>query len=270
MKKTFKLIAVLFIGTMLFTSCEQENPEPTIETGLEGQFMPERKISSIEIFNLDSNDSLSLSINNVYEWDGDLLRTFSQLLNGLLSSKQTFYYDSLYRVSKIVEESETNSTSYNFVYNEKLLDKVFHYDNEELIEEYSFVRTDGKMTQITHNNYDPQETTIQSLIWEGENVIQSNMDSNGNIVPTYYTYDDKVSPLKGLYNAQFYYSPSEIYSENNSLTQIMEIQAGGLNFTTTITNEFEYDDKGYPVKATSVRGTGPITNTTIVHYTYLD
>ena len=81
MKNTFKLFAAIAVCVMLFASCKKEptpTPEPTIETGLEGQFMPERKIASIERFDFIGEDSLRPVIQNYYEWNGDLLSKITQ------------------------------------------------------------------------------------------------------------------------------------------------------------------------------------------------
>ena len=277
MKNTFKLFAAIAVCIMLFASCKKEptpTPEPTIETGLEGQFMPERKITSIERFNL-VGDSLSPLVQNHYEWDGDLLSKITQTqFGGTFVFSQTIHYDSLNRIAKIddVRSMEENNTFSEYVYEGKELTKVNRYKgNGELLEEYTFIRTDGKVTEVQKYTY--METTnysFHTVVWEGDNIIQNTLTENGSPVPTDYTFDDKINPLYGLFDDGFYTSLTVVFSANNVLTSTMVMDYGGINLTTTSTYEYEYDDKGYPVKETCVKNFSSINSTTVSNYTYLE
>lgn len=279
MKNTFRLFAAIAVCTMLFASCKKEptptpEPEPTIETGLEGQFMPERKIASIIRFNL-VGDSLSPLVQNYYEWDGDLLSKITQnQFGGTFVASETIHYDSLNRISKIdyVGGGGTNTTFLEYVYEGKELAKVNRYkENGELFEEYTFIRTDGKVTEVQKYTY--METTdysFHTFVWEGDNTIQNTLTENGAPIPTDNTFDDKMNPLYGLYETGFYSNLEVVFSANNLLTSTTVIDVGGINLTTTYTYEYEYDDKGYPVKETCVKNLGAINSTTVSNFTYLE
>ena len=126
MKNTFRLFAAIAVCTMLFASCKKEptpTPEPTIETGLEGQFMPERKIASIERFDLIGEDSLRPVVQNHYEWNGDLLSKITQTqFEGTFVFSQTIQYDSLNRIAKIDYKKDMDTTSLEYIYEGKVLE----------------------------------------------------------------------------------------------------------------------------------------------------
>ena len=269
MKNTFKLFVAVAVCTMLFVSCKKEptpTPEPTIETGLEGQFMPERKIASIKTYYLIGEDSLRPIIQNYYEWDGDLLsKTTQTQFGGSFVASQTIQYDSLNRISKIDFVKSVDSTFLEYFYEGKELEKVNRYkENGELLEEYTFIRTDGKVTEVQKYTY--METTeygTKTIVWEGDKIIQIKL----NEVPTDYTFDDKINPLYGLYEADFFFNLENVLSANNILTSTMVIAPGVTNITSTYT--YEYDDKGYPVKATYIQNMGFSDTTVVSFFTYL-
>ena len=278
MKNTFRLFAAIAVCIMLFASCKKEptpTPEPTIETGLEGQFMPERKIASIVRFNL-VGDSLSPLVQNYYEWDGDLLSKITQTqFGGSFVFSQTIHYDSLNRIAKIddVRSIEENNTYLEYIYEGKELAKVNRYKgNGELLEEYTFIRTDGKVTEVQKYHYTETtaEYSFKTIVWEGDNIIQIAINENGGTVPTDYTFDDKINPLYGLYDDGFYSSLAVVFSANNVLTSTMVMDYGGINLTTTSTYDYEYDDKGYPVKETCVKNLGTVNSTIVSNFTYLE
>ena len=130
MKNTFKLFVAIAVCVMLFASCKKEptptpTPEPTIETGLEGQFMPERKIASIERFDLIGEDSLRPVVQNHYEWNGDLLSKITQTqFEGTFVFSQTIQYDSLNRIAKIDYKKDMDTTSLEYIYEGKVLAKI--------------------------------------------------------------------------------------------------------------------------------------------------
>lgn len=278
MRNTIRLFAAIALCIMLFASCKKEptpTPEPTIETGLEGQFMPERKIASIERFNLIGEDSLRPVLQNHYEWNGDLLSKITQTqFEGTFVSLQTIHYDSLNRIAKIdyVQTDEEILTVLEYIYEGKELAKVKRYkENGELLDEYTFIRTDGKVTEIQKYTYmEPIEYSSKTVVWVGDNTIQIALNQNGGTAPTDYTFDDKINPLYGLYEADFYFNLESIISANNILTSTMVIDHGGINLTSSQTYEYEYDDKGYPVKATLVQTMGFVSSTSVIKFTYLE
>lgn len=277
MKTTVKLLTALSICAMMFVACKPEPTpeptpeEPTIETGLEGQFMPERKIASVKVFQVISEDSLKPYLTNTYEWNGDLLHKISQTMYDTIPVySETFQYDSLNRVSSIQSVNDLGTNVYEFIYAGKDLIKVNQLENGELFKDFLFTKTDGKVSQISSNTYmSPVEESAQVLVWENDNIIQSSMTGSGSAVPTDFTYDNKINPLRGLFYSDFYYAPETVYSQNNDLTSVMTLSLGGMDISTTITNEYEYDGD-YPVKVTSVTNTSFSSSTTISHITYLN
>lgn len=290
MKNTFRMFVVVAIGALLFTSCKKEK--------LEGQYMPDKKLSVIRTANIDlDDDSESFVSINTFHWNGKLLSDIETTsgLTGEGLTKNTFAYDSKNRVEKVTVETDVISI-YKFTYNDKELVKVEGYfDSNEITDEYLFTRTDGKVTQITHLNYDgtlkkvdfkslsfffPEQivtametasmvadradTDVTNLTWEGDNIIKTELVSIGTLT-TDYTYDSKTNPLKGLFKGNFESSPESLYSANNVLTTITEMPIIG-----TITNQHTYEYNGdYPVKDV-VEMHSMLTNTkTIVTYTYL-
>lgn len=272
MQNTFKLFAAIAVCAMLFASCKKEptpTPEPTIETGLEGQFMPERKIASIERFDLVGEDSLRPVLQDHYEWNGDLLSKITQTqFAGAFVGSQTIHYDSLNRIAKIdyVQTDEEILNVLEYIYEGKELAKVKRYkENGELLVEYTFIRTDGKVTEIQKCTYmETTEYSTETVVWEGDKIIQMAIDE----IPTDYTFDDKINPLSGLYDAEFYFNLEVVLPANNILTSAMVIDQVGVNLT--VTYNYEYDDKGYPVKATFVQNLGFVSTTTITKFTYLE
>lgn len=290
MKNTFRLLAVVAIGTLLFTSCKKEK--------LEGQYMPDKKLSVIRSASIDLEDGTETFVTvYTYHWDGKLLSDI-EATNGITGSglnKCTFTYDSKKRVEKITSETDVTSI-YKLIYNDKELTKVEGYfDSDEITDEYLFTRTDGKVTQITHNNFDgflkkgefkslsfffPEqivtametasrvadkaESNVTNLIWEGDNIIKTELVTTSTLI-TDYTYDDKVNPLKGLYKNNFESTPETLHSANNILTTSKEMPIFG---TITNTHTYEYDGD-YPVKDV-VEMHSMLTNTKTVNtYTYL-
>ena len=293
MKNTFRMLVVIALGTMLFTSCKKEK--------LEGQFMPDKKLSVIRTANIDlSDDSESFVSINTFHWNGKLLSdietTSGATGDGL--SKNTFAYDSKNRVEKVTVETDVISI-YKFIYTDKELTKVEGYfDSDEITDEYLFTRTDGKVTKITHHNYDGslkkddfkslsfffpeqivtametasrvankdgEDEDVTTLIWEGDNIIKIELVSSATLT-TDYTYDNKVNPLKDLYKGNFESSPETLYSANNILTTTTEMPFLG---TITNTHTYEYDGD-YPVKDVIEMNNSVIPSTkTVVTYTYL-
>ena len=289
MKNTFRLIVVVAIGAMLFTSCKKE---------VEGRYTPKQKLSVIRTANLNNDGSESFVSVSTFHWDGKLLSdietTNGTTGNGL--TKCSFTYDSKKRVEKITAESDVISI-YKLVYNDKDLVKVEGYfDSGTVTDEYLFTKTDGKVTEITHTSFDksskkgnfeplryffPEQIVtamemassvadkadrdVTKLTWDGDNIIKTELAVSMVTVTTDYTYDDKVNPLKGLYKNNLESSQEIIYSANNILTCVKNIPLMG---TVTSTYTYEYDGK-YPVKQV-IETSGLLANTkTVVTYTYL-
>ena len=290
MKNTFRLLVVVALGAMLFTSCKKEK--------LEGQYMPDQKLSVIRTANIDLADGTESFVQvSTYHWDGKLLsdiETINEITgNGL--SKCSFTYDSKKRVEKITAETDVISI-YKFIYNDKELLKVEGYfDSDEITDEYLFTRTDGKVTQITRLNYngflkkgefkslrfffpeqivaametasrfaDKADGNVTNLIWEGDNIIKTELVSAATLI-TDYTYDNKVNPIKGLFRNNFESTPENLYSANNVLTSTEDMPVIG---TITATHTYEYDGN-YPVKQV-IETRSLLTNTkSVVTYTYL-
>lgn len=272
MKNTLKLFAAIAVCAMVFAACKPENPEPAIETGLEGQFMPERKISSVEAFDRINEDSLKPNHKITYEWNGDLLYKVTETqFEGELVSIRTYQYDSLNRVSVIKFENDEIPSTYTFIYEGKELARVNQNDdNGNLIADYTIARTDGKVTEITATHWTTDATIVSSktIVWDGDNIVQVSMTENGMSHPTNYTFDDKINPLQGLLTPGFYYDVTEVFSANNVLSSSTDLPAAGISLV--ISYEFEYDDNGYPVKATSSKGFGSMVISQVIQYTYME
>ena len=290
MKNTFRLLVVVVLGAMLFTSCKKEN--------LEGQYMPDKKLSVIRTANIKIADGTESFVSvNTFHWDGKLLSDI-EMTNELTGSGlclTTFDYDSTNRVEKVTVKSDVISI-YKFIYNDKELTKVEGYYNSDVVtDEYLFTRTDGKVTQITHTNYDgflkkgefeplryffpeqivmameaaskvaaKSDNSVTNLIWEGDNIIKTELVTTTTLV-TDFTYDNKVNPLKGLYKGDFESTPESLHSANNVLTSIVDMPYVG---TMTNTHTYEYNGD-YPVKDV-IEMHSSLTNTkTVVTYTYL-
>ena len=289
MKNTFRLLAVVAIGVLLLTSCKKEK--------LEGQYMPDQKLSVMRTANIDNDGTESFVQVSTFHWDGKLLsdiETTSGLTgNGL--SKCTFTYDSKKRVEKITVQNDVTSI-YKFIYDDKDLTKVEGYFNSDAItDEYLFTKTDGKVTQMTHidlgrsskkGDFEPlryffpeqivmametaskvadkAESTVTNLIWEGDNIIKTEMVTTATLT-TEFTYDNKINPIKGLYRNSFESTPENLYSANNVLTSTMEMPIMGAIIAT---HTYEYDGD-YPVKEV-IETHSLLTNTkAVVTYTYL-
>lgn len=290
MKNTFRLLVVVALGTLLFTSCKKEK--------LEGQYMPDKKLSVIRTANIDmADDTESFVTVNTFHWDGKLLSDI-EATNGVTGeglNNCTFTYDSKKRVEKVTVQTDVISI-YKFIYTDKELTKVEGYFNsDEITDEYLFTRTDGKVTQVTYTNFDgflkkgefkslsfffPEQvvmametaskvadkadSTVTNLIWEGDNIIKTELVTSTTLI-TDFTYDDKINPIKGLYKGNFESTPENLYSANNVLTTTSDMPIFG---TITNTHTYEYDGD-YPVKDV-VEMHSTFTDTkTVVTYTYL-
>jgi hypothetical protein len=107
------------------------------------------------------------------------------------------------------------------------------------------------------------DTDVTNLIWEGDNIIKTELVSTGTLI-TDYTYDDKVNPLKGLYQGNFESSPESIYPANNILASTTQMPILG---TITNTHAYEYDGN-YPVKDVIEMHSMFTSTKTVVTYTY--
>lgn len=288
MKNTFRLLVVVALGAMLFTSCKKET--------LEGQYMPKQKPSVIRTANLDNAGEESFVQVSTFHWDGKLLsdiETISGLTgNGL--GKTTFTYDSKKRVEKITVQSDVISI-YKLIYDDKELTKVEGYfDSNVITDEYLFTKSNGRVTRITHVSFDksskkgdfeplryffPEQIVmametaskvadkadrdVTNLIWDGDNIIKTELEATTTLT-TDYIYDDKVNPLKGLYGGSFESTPEILYSANNILASSTDMPILG-----AITSTYTYEYEGYyPVKQT-IETQSLLTNTkTVVTYTY--
>lgn len=295
MKNTFKMLMVLTICALMFTSCKKEV--------LEGQYSPDKKISIIRSADIRTVDGVEtetfVQVAN-FAWNGDLLSTITNIneITGNGLSKLTFTYDAKKRVEEVLYESDYNFT-YKFVYNDKELAKVERYDeSNEMTDEYLFSRTDGRVTQITHNDFGDDDekgvftpirllfsrqiadamemastvsrasNSVCNLTWEGNNIIKTELVSGSSTIVTNYTYDDKVNPLKGLYQNAFYSNAEIVYSANNILTGNYTLPVFG-DMTTTYTYEY---NGNYPVKETIfIHADSPLfpDSKQVVTYTYL-
>ena len=290
MKNTFRLLVVVALGAMLFTSCKKEN--------LEGQYMPDKKLSVVRTANLNvADDTESFVSVETYHWDGKLLSDIemtSELTgNGLCLT--TFDYDSKNRVDKVTVKSDVISI-YKFIYNDKELTKVEGYfDSDKITDEYLLTRTDGKVTQITHHNIDgtlkkgefktlryffPEQivmametasmvatkgdSDVTNLIWEGDNIIRIEMVTTTTLT-TDFTYDNKLNPIKGLYKGDFESTPEIVYSTNNILTSTTDMLYFG---TLTQTHTYEYDGD-YPKKDVVETNSTLVKTKMAITYTYL-
>ncbi len=289
MKNTFRLLVVVALGAMLFTSCKKET--------LEGQYMPKQKPSVIRTANLDNDGTESFVSVSTFHWDGKLLSDIETTsgLTGSGLSKTTFTYDSKKRVEKITVQSDVISI-YKLIYDEKELIKVEGYfDSNVITDEYLFTKSDGKVTQITHVSFDKSskkgdfeplryffpeqivmametaskvadkaDSDVTNLIWDGDNIKKTELVASVTVT-TDYTYDNKVNPLKGLYRGNFESTPEILYSANNILTSVLDMPFVG---TITNTHTYEYDGD-YPVKDV-IETHSLLTNSkTVVTYTYL-
>ena len=290
MKNTFRLLVVVALGTLLFTSCKKEK--------LEGQYMPDKKLSVMRTANINLADGTESFVQvSTFHWDGKLLSDI-ETINGLTGNglnKCTFTYDSKNRVEKITVQTDVVSI-YKLIYDDKELTKVEGYfDSNVITDEYLFTKSDGKVTQITHVSFDKSskkgdfeplryffpeqivmametaskvadkgDRTVTNLIWDGDNIIKTEMVTSVTLI-TDFTYDDKVNPIKGLYKNNFESTPENLYSANNVLTSSENMPIIG---TMSTTHTYEYDGD-YPVKDVIETHT-MLTNTkTVVTYTYL-
>ena len=289
MKNTFRLLVVVALGAMLFTSCKKET--------LEGQYMPKQKPSVIRSANLNSDGTESFVSVSTFHWDGKLLTDIETTsgISGSGLSKTTFTYDSKKRVEKITVQSDVVSM-YKLIYNEKELIKVEGYfDSNVITDEYLFTKSNGRVTQITHISFDksskkgdfeplryffPEQIVmametaskvadkadrdVTNLIWDGDNIIKTELVATVTVT-TDYTYDNKVNPLKGLYRGNFESTPEILYSANNILSSSTDMYLIGI---ITNTHTYEYDGD-YPVRDVIEMHSLLTTSKTVVTYTYL-
>lgn len=297
MKNTFKMLMVLSICALMFSSCKKEV--------LEGQYNPDKKPSVIRTADIHTDDGVEtesfVQLSN-FAWNGDLLSSITTIneITGNGLSKLTFTYDSKKRVEKVLYESDYNFT-YKFTYNDKELAKVERYDeSNEKTDEYLFTKTDGKVTQITHIEFGDDDkkgefaplrllfsqqiadamemastvsradNSVYNLTWEGNNITKIELVSGSSTIVTDYTYDDKVNPEKGLYRNAFYSNAENLYSANNILTANFTLPLIG---DVTSTHTYEYNGN-YPVKETVLTHTEslliPVADIKqIITYTYL-
>ena len=266
MKKTWKLIAALVLSVMVFASCV-DNPTPVIETGLDGQYMPKRKIATITYGDINSDPS-SYSKED-FAWSGGLLAAIVHSDAKGQTSTTTYVYDTLKRVVEIKDTNPNSVTiTYQFVYEDKDLVRVNRLNAiNQPTDEYLFKKTDGKITEITHNQLaSGSQTNVMTITYSGKNVKKTEViTSNGSYITATSTYDTKVNPLAGLFNTDFFNSMETVLSSNNLLTQNTNMPILG---SVTTTNTIEYDGND-PVKVTSETKTLLSTETKVTNITYM-
>lgn len=260
MKKTFALMIAVFAFAMVFTSCTKE-----------GQYMPNKKISKIVRTRSHMTGELLVSTtqSEKWTWGGDLLSYIDYY-----DSKDNRIGTSIFRYDddRRIEEVEDGTFSVKYDYDDGHLDEIeiTNIATGKKYRKMDFDYKGSKLSSIEITTYDqtydqkgiedlafnplrfvlsdevaeavmsmPATKGVEHLTitWTGNNITEI---TSG----TYYakwTYDDKINPFKGFFNAD--YTISETRSANNPIRE--EVSMDGK--VTVIDYNYEYDGK-YPTK----------------------
>lgn len=230
--------AVIFILLLVVscTSCKKM-----------GKYNPGKKISKIYCENEDSNKYLS----QVWKWNNDKLDRIDHYTSaGNWSYSESFSYTNKGFIDRI-----TSGTAYTqFSYDDTQLIKAQCYSNGELVEEFDFSYTLGKITKITETyysnskskqdvpNFSPlqlilPESTCKRLkdfqvkqsnskgiqtysyeiawwLWE-KNIARIRTIYENEAYEITYEYDNKKNPTLNLLTLSVINDGTEYYSRNN-------------------------------------------------------
>lgn len=257
----------------LFSACNRDQGE-------DGVFNPSKKLQKIYLV---GNGVQNLQ--QVWNWNGDLLSSIDFYSDGIVSTTNSFYYDGN-RLTTMRNESSYATFSYD---GEKIdhIDVFQDNDNEPLVT-YSFEYKGSKVGKVrVVIDYDhltnekvlinplkfllPQvcdniehlvanrmketkggnmmETLTMELTWTGDNItkVRTSGFSTAQEV-TRYSYDNKENPFKGflgMYAFNTTASGAFCGNKNNVLTSTSK--KGSISYSSR--SHYEYEDN-YPVKET--------------------
>ena len=251
MKKKVILFVALMVSVLLFSSCHKE-----------GQYLPKKKIVRIE-----RSSSEGFSEIEDWVWNGKLLSNITiKTDGGDLINESTFKYTSDKRVESIRVNFVDFVDNYVFTYDGKDLVKIScQEEGSDDVDVYTFKKVDDHVVEITlapvetksldkfnvlrfilptevADQIKPSEakaTTTYRLTWEGDNITQMDVLSNGvSAMKTTWKYDD--ASLRSM---------DMLYSANNIIGESVALQIMGMETITNKDFEYTYDGK-YPVERT--------------------
>lgn len=248
-----KSIYAFLIG-LLILGCDSEEVSRSSGTKLDYY---------IESYNL-SGLEFTPQLKVVYQYDGDKLRRYTFFgynpdsksfekqryfdfsynndqvtkIKGYLTGANKHYIEYSYqyfpdsRVQKITENNLAGgiSSEANFSYNDA---------NETILVAYSFSNGGSFEYEVTYNN---------------ENIVSDKTTRGGELCNDgIYTYDTNKNPFKDLGYIDYFMSN---LSSNNKLSEDINYVACGFPSLVPVSYSYEYNDKGYPTKATTLYSSG--------------
>lgn len=240
--KNLIFVATAILLALAFSSCKKD-----------GQYAPKERISKIYV---STSNSPEKHLECVWTWDDKKLSKIDYLFwNGDLFWTETFKYDSKNRIER-VEDLEYNEYV-QYTYDGNKLKSMEYYSEGELWQTSTFTYDGNKISRIDivskdsdiimdkkarfslipkefKNKISPKNDGSDSefsieLTWDGNNVsylktTYAYSDTYGYSYTTVeecnYTYDNKLNPIKGLWNIASMTDEESImllgvFSENN-------------------------------------------------------
>ena len=266
--KNLKFILVIALMCAVAVSCTKE-----------GQFNPKKKISQIsnsesykyEVWNGNSweveDEDNSNYVSQRWNWNGNVLEGID-----FYSSDGTLDYSEkyTYKGKQLSTISWGGSGRFELVYEKGKLSSIDYYSGSSLLVSYVFTHDGSKISKITVNSYDAKATVEHPLPswllnvpardfmkasrdnssyeyefeWDGNNVKRLTYLAPDEREDYYFSYDNKLNPLYGLWDTEEFDFIS-IMSKNN-VTRLEYTSDG----ETHVNNySYTYDGK-YPATMT--------------------
>ena len=222
--KNLIFVATAILLALAFSSCKKD-----------GQYAPKERISKIYV---STSNSPEKHLECVWTWDDKKLSKIDYLFwNGDLFWTETFKYDSKNRIER-VEDLKFNEYV-QYTYDGNKLKGMEYYSEGELYQTSTFTYDGNKISKMVivskdsdiidkktrfslipkefKNKISPKndgsdyEVSIE-LTWDGDNVSYMKMTSTNSgeyhgehysyeyLQECNYTYDNKLNPMKGLWN----------------------------------------------------------------------
>jgi hypothetical protein len=236
---SFLLVIALLCSVMV--SCNKE-----------GQFSPKKQISKITCSNSSKSEyygeygwetldeSSSNYVSQIWNWNGKQLESIDHYSDGTLQSTEYFVYEG----KKLTSINWGGAERYEFIYEKGKLSTIELYDGSTREAIYNIEHNGKKLSKITvtyfdskaanahplpswilnlpqrpqrHNNMnDPKGTDTYEMLyeWDGDNVKHITYLEDGDREDIYYTYDNKLNPMCGLWEMEGS-DVSTILSKNN-------------------------------------------------------
>lgn len=254
-------IFILFSLPLVFTSCEK------------GLFDPQPLSTCLET---RQYDEFERAIERKY--DGKKITRYQVLKNNELQYYYDFTYDNNGRIIKSQHVNALNgneSTPQMITYNDagKWIKSTYTFPNGDVSTRSVDYNAQGQIQQTTSSTTKSGTTTVNYTVdytWEGGNNTSLTFTTPQQKLILQYEFDLDQENKRQKEQEKLAFLPFEVLHNKNVLTKRSTTNTTGTATTQTVSEySYEFDEKGYPYRVTSVT-TGTAYTTPSIDVTYFE